>query len=218
MIDHATEGVAGGDRRRTVTLTCPISLAENWLAQRLAGFHEAHPSIEIIVHGTVWDASTVQQADLVISMHRHADASSGSVRLFQETLVLLAPPRIAARVQTTGDLAAERKIVVLGRQDYWSAFEDALGASFDLAVALRTNATNIALEFAASGAGVTPSPIEVAQSYIDRGLLQAVTDQRPLCPWSYYLSEARPSTHSSVITVRDWLLRGEDWVHGMSAD
>ena len=207
MIDLATETVVIGSQHRTITISCPMSLASNWLPARLVGFHMAHPSVEIVVHGTVWEAMSVAHAQLVVSMHRDVDAPSGAVRLLRERLVLLATPEVATDIETLNDLAVHPRIVVLGRQEFWSAFDDLPEPDGqDLRMPIRTNATNIALEFAAAGAGVVAAPLGLAQPYLDRGALAPLLDRQARSPWSYFLTIADGPPNETIHALRDWLV------------
>ena len=104
MIDQATETVVVTNKRKTVTISCPMSLAENWLAHRLAGFRAKYPGTEIIIYGTIWDAVAVPSADLVISMHREDDFPRGAVPVLRDRISLLAAPQWTEKVK---DLSVE---------------------------------------------------------------------------------------------------------------
>ncbi len=207
MIDQATETVVVGAQNRTVTISCPMSLAENWLARRLAGFNRAYPRVELVVHGTVWHTEPGPASDLVVTMNRDDEVPEGAERLLRERLALLCAPELAAAITGPESLAEMPKIVVLGRQEYWSVFLKDLGVGPpDLSGCLRTNATNIALEMAANGVGLTASPIDLSQTYVDRGLLVEPFDLRPPSPWSYYMVQSGRSLNQAVALARNWIL------------
>ena len=207
MIDQATETVVVSNQRKTVTLSCPISLAENWLAPRIAGLRASHPDVELVILGTIWEPATAPAADLVISMHRDDDAPPAASLLLRQRLSLLGAPHRANAKTDLSALLAQPKIVVLGRQEYWTAFAEAQGRpDLDMEGSLRTNSTNIALEMAASGAGLTATPHDLARAYLDRGVLVELSDLRPASPWSYYLNAGATPLGAAAKTVRDWLL------------
>lgn len=206
LIDHATETVVVTNKRNTVTISCPMSLAENWLASQMAGFRAMHPAVEIFVYGTIWDATSVPASDLVISMHRDEDAPRGAIRILRERISLLAAPEWAEKVKDLKEVQTHPMIVVLGRQEYWTAFSEAIGGlDLDISGSIRTNATNIALEIAASGAGITASPRDLAQTYLDRGVLVELFDFTPESPWSYYLTESATPSRISL-SLKDWIM------------
>lgn len=209
MIDEATETVRIGTQSRTVTISCPMSLAENWLSWRLHGFRSEHPNIELLVQGTIWDIpEDTGGADLIISMYRHDEMPRGCHRLLQEPLALLCAPHIARGVATPADILALPRILVLGRQEFWTAFEPTLGPDLvGTGTAIRTNATNIALEMASSGIGVIAAPLDLAQIYLDRGLLVEPLELRPPSPWGYFLQDAARQPTAAAAKVRTWLLQ-----------
>jgi len=207
MIDQATETVVIGNRTRTVTISCPMSLAENWLSRRLVGFHAAYPNIDLLIHGTVWQEPESLSVDLAVSMNRDDEVPRGAELMLRETLSLLCSPDVAQGVATLADLCQLPRILVLGRQEYWSAFEAHFGKSEDqLNSAFRTNATNIALEMAANGIGYVAAPSDLTRTYVDRGLLVEPFDLRPDCPWNYYLSQTAPGRNAASQAVRTWLM------------
>lgn len=209
MIDKATETVLIRNQARTVTISCPMSLAENWLAWRLNGFRKEHPNVELLVQGTIWDVPDEPGgADLIISMCRRDEAPRSGHRLLQETLALLCAPEIARNIKSVADFLALPRILVLGRQEFWTAFEPNLGRDLvGTGTAVRTNAANIALEMASSGIGGIAAPIDLAQIYLDRGLLVEPFELRAQSPWGYYLRDAAQQPTAATAKVRDWLLQ-----------
>lgn len=208
LIDQATETVLIGNQTRTVSISCPMSLAENWLAPRLIGFQAEHPNIEVFVHGTIWDQRDDIGADLTIAMVRHDEIGTGGQVLLHDTLSLLCAPEMARRIATLHDIAALPRIVVLGRQDYWSAFEPYLDTRFSgTATTIRTNATSIAFQMAANGIGVFAGPTGLAQIYVARGLLVEPLDLHPDSPWRYVLTDATRQPTAAIVKLKNWLLR-----------
>jgi len=96
---------------------------------------------------------------------------------------------------------------VHGRQEYWQCMGSALGIDItDHEKGLTTNASNIALELAATGAGCVATQLSLARTYLERGLLVEPFPVRSTSPWNYYLSESMISKGSVVKTVREWIL------------
>lgn len=188
QIDNATNAVAASGRKRSVVLAAPMSLAENCLPQMLAAFRAAHPEIEVLVHGTIWDAPTDEIADLTISIRRNDEPTEGAARLWDERLVLLCAPDQADGLRRPAQISGFPRIVVSGRQEYWAIMAGALGiANLDGAHPLRTNSSNISLEMAACGLGLTVALSSLAEAYLRRGLLAEPFAERPESPWSYYI-------------------------------
>ncbi len=189
QIDTATDAIVTSSRDQSVILACPISLAENWVPGVLAGFRAQHPEIEVLVHGTIWNLAADEIADVVISIHRADEVPEGHGWLWDEELLLLADPETAAEMTRPEDLLDRPKIVLSGRQEYWRIMGHALGLPrFEIEPVLKTNSSNVSLEFAARGLGVSVSLYSLSEIYMRRGLLAEPFGLRPQSPWSYYIS------------------------------
>jgi LysR family transcriptional regulator, glycine cleavage system transcriptional activator len=210
QIDFATESVLAAVRNRTVVISCPTSLAENWLARCIANFSKQNPQIEILLHGTIWEERTEQIADFVISIRRYDNRPEGALQLWQDRLALLCAPQLVSGPGAFGapeDLLHANWISVHGRQELWQDMAAALG--IDAAAndkRLSTNSTNIALELAANGAGCVITTLSLARIYMERGLLVEPFPTRLSSPWNYYLSESQTSKGAVVKKVREWIL------------
>ncbi len=193
QIDNATDAVMTGGRDRSVIIACPFSLAENWLPGCVARFHRMRPDIEVTIHGTVWEEPDDRIADLVITVNRDDEVPLGAQALWRETLSLLCAPDVAAGTRTAADLAGQGKIIIAGRQEYWAIMAAALDtprlAQIDAGQVthFKTNASNVALELAAEGQGVTIALTSLCQTYLQRGLLVEPFALRPPSPWTYYI-------------------------------
>ncbi|MDQ2067617.1 LysR family transcriptional regulator [Xinfangfangia sp. CPCC 101601] len=210
-IDRATEAILAGTHRRKVVVSCPISLAENWLAALLVRFGDLHKDIDVVLHGTMWDAPFENQADISITVNRFDAAPKGSSRLWADELILLCSPVLAARLPpspTAQDLAGIGWITVMGRQDNEHAVAQAIGMDEVGKVArLTTNATNIALEWAVEGAGLVVTQRSTARVYLSRGLLvEPIPTLSAPSSWGYYLTSNPLSRGSHIATLRDWLV------------
>jgi LysR family glycine cleavage system transcriptional activator len=210
QIDQATEAIVTSARKRTVVISCPMSLAENWLAGCMAAFRKEHPEIEVVLHGTIWEDLSEQIADLTISTRRFDDRPPESVALWNEELVLLCAPSLLAGengLKAPQDIFGVDWIFVHGRQEYWQSITTALGIDMgDYDKGLTTNASNIALELAAMGAGLVSTQRSLARMYLQRGLLVEPFPVRAASPWNYYLTEKQVSKGKIARIVREWIL------------
>lgn len=208
QIDHATDAVATGSRRKSVVLACPVSLAENWLPDRLAAFSRAHPDTEVLVHATVWNSPGDDIADLSISIHRGDDIPPGAHALWQDRLYLVAAPEIASGLNHPAEVRQAKRIGIAGRQDVWPVMFAALGIDAPAAgPVFRTNSTNVALELAASGAGVTVAPASLSETYIRRGLLTRLFRAEPPSPWGYHIRTLSAHPGPTVHLLKEFLAR-----------
>lgn len=214
QIDFATESVLAAARNRTVVITCPTSLAQNWLARCVANFTRKNPDIEMLLHGTIWEDRTEQVADFTILLRRYDNKPDGAQQLWQDRLALLCPPQFLSgrdALKTPKDLLKATWIAVHGHQEFWQDMAEALGidaASNDKR--LSTNSTNIALELAANGAGCAVTMLSLARTHIERGLLVEPFPNRVASSWNYYLSEGRVAKGALIRKVREWIVAEAD--------
>jgi LysR family transcriptional regulator, glycine cleavage system transcriptional activator len=210
LIDHATEAIVTSARNKTVVISCPMSLAENWIAGCMAAFRNQHPEIQIVLHGTIWEDLSEQIADITISTRRFDDRPPTGVRLWKDQLVLVCAPQLmmgANRLKSPQDILHVDWIFVHGRQEYWQCMGKALGIDIsDYEKGITTNASNIALELAATGTGCVATQYSLARTYLTRGLLVEPFPVRTASPWTYYLSESQLSKGSVVKTVKNWIV------------
>ncbi|MDX8451399.1 LysR substrate-binding domain-containing protein [Mesorhizobium sp. VK9D] len=210
QIDQATEAIVASSRNRTVVVSCPMSLVENWLAGCMAAFRKKHPEIEIVLHGTIWEDISEQIADITISTRRFDDRPPSAIPLWNDELVLLCAPGMLEgehALKTPQDMLKVDWIFVHGRQEYWQVVTEALGVDMeDHDKGLSTNASNIALELAAMGAGLVATQRSLSHAYMDRGLLVEPFPVRPPSPWNYYLTESQLSKGNIARTVKEWIL------------
>jgi LysR family transcriptional regulator, glycine cleavage system transcriptional activator len=212
QIDAATEAILAGRRELSVIVACPFSLAENWLAKAIAAYRRARPEIEVTIHGTVWEEAEDRIADLVITVNRNDEIPPGAQPLWAETLSLVCAPALAKSLEAPADVSAHRRIIIAGRQEYWSILADSAAEPALAAVdsghgaMYRTNASNVALELAAQGAGVTIALTSLCRTYLERGLLTEPFAIRPASPWTYYIVNRNQSRGMAAERLLRYLL------------
>ena len=210
QIENATEAIVTSSRDKSVSLACPMSLAENWIARVLQGFSAAYPDIDVIVHGTVWETPGDPIADLTITINRDDEVPPELARLWHERLTLVCAPKIARNIKSPKDLISQPKIFVMARQEYWTIMASALGLQHvDLDKGYKTNASNIALEMAANGLGLTVSLATLSRTYVERGILVEPLAVRPVSPWSYYIKSSSLSRRASGDRLKAWIMASQ---------
>lgn len=210
QIAHATESIVAKSRNRIVVLSCPMSLAENWLAGAMADFHKTYPGIKLVVQGTVWEDPNAEIADLTIAVRRFDHRPSDGTLLWDDELMLLCASALldGPDPPTSPDAIARHQwIFVSGRHECWQCLAGALGLDTPRhEQSLMTNASNIALELAAAGAGLVATQRSLADVYLRRNLLIEPFRIRQPSPWGYYLTRNPLSKGSHCTMVRDWVL------------
>jgi LysR family transcriptional regulator, glycine cleavage system transcriptional activator len=210
QIDNATEAVVTSSHDKSVSLACPMSLAENWIARILRGFSVNHPDIDVVVHGTVWESPGDPIADLTITINRDDEVPAGAIRLWRERLTLVGAPQIAKTIRSAKDVLGQPKIFVLARQEYWTIMASAVALKhIDLDKGYKTNASNIALEMAANGLGLTVSLASLSRTYVERGLLVEPLAVRPDSPWSYYIKSSSLNRRPSAERLNAWIMASQ---------
>jgi DNA-binding transcriptional LysR family regulator len=210
QIDFATDAIVASARNRTVVVSCPMSLAENWLAGCMAAFNVKHPETELLLHGTIWEDMNEQAADIAISIRRFDHRPADAVPLWRDKLALLCAPALLEgprKIEEPADILNFDWIFVHGRQEYWKAMSEALGITTSgHEKGITTNASNIALELAAMGTGCVAMQVSLARIYLQRGLLVEPFAIRAASPWSYYLSTNQLSKSSAVRRAKEWII------------
>ncbi len=213
QIDIATASIAANGGARQVMISCPVSLAENWLSKKVAGFRAAHPEIDILIHGTVWQSVGEELVDLQITMHPAGQAEPGGRLLFEESLVMICAPALLsgdAPLRCPQDLHRQTLIKILGRQEYWAVFVDAHGIEeLNLEGGIKTDSSNIALELAVHGLGCSVVQRSLAATYVRRGLLVEPFPGPMRSPFAFSLYAHRAGRNKSAALLAAWLLKEE---------
>ncbi|MGR3614647.1 MAG: LysR substrate-binding domain-containing protein [Paracoccaceae bacterium] len=210
-IDVATGSLISQNHKREVVVSCPISLAENWLPQVIAGFHAAHSEVEITLHSTVWSDVEENVSDISITINHVEDVDRGMVRLWDEKLALAC----AADYQVNGaplsdpqHLRQARLIHILGRPIYWERVAQCLGVDvLELKGGFQSNSSNAALVLAAHGLGCVAAPKSLVLWFVQRGLLTQPFEFDLDCPWAYYANFKERTATPSVKLFKSWLLK-----------
>ncbi len=210
QIDTATEAILTSARPQKVVVSCPMSLAENWLPGRIAGFRRAHPEIDVVIHGTIWSGTSDQIADLCISIWHHEQVGEAATKLRDETLAMVCAPALLdgpEGLRSPQDVARFSLIHVLGRPEFWPIFAQTHGVTnLSLEGGLKTDASNVALELAAQGLGCAVTLRSLAEIYIRRGLLVEPFPGNMASPWSYYIQDGDAPQSRACRMLRAWLI------------
>jgi LysR family glycine cleavage system transcriptional activator len=210
QLDAATESILAVPRPQRVVVACPISLAENWLPARIAGFRRAHPEIDVVIHGTIWSDTSEQIADLCISIWHDDQVSEPATKLRDETLAMVCAPALlegAAALRSPHDVSRFGLIHVLGRQEFWHIFAKTHGVTnLNLEGGLKTDASNVALELAVQALGCAVTFRSLAETYVRRGLLVEPFPAVMPSPWSYYIRDGDAHQSRTSRMLRSWLI------------
>ena len=201
QVDAATEAIMSSRHDRRVVLSCPVSLATNWLPPLLASFAERHPEIDVTIEGRVWKDEGPEIADIRISSMLRDEMPKSATLLWADRLAVLSRPGATidgAPLRKPEQLLSASLVHNLGRPDYWHAVGRHFGLDELNAVGgTRTSSLNAAMELAIEGAGLAVVPRRVAARYRARGLLEAPLGDDIESGWVHALSD------ESLLTTRE---------------
>ena len=210
-IDLATQSLLSQTHKREVVVSCPFSLAENWLPEIIGSFKVMHSDIDLTVHGTVWTDVEQNVSDISITINHVDDVTADMARLWEDKLTVVCAPdyTIDGQVITRLEQLFDAELIhVLGRQEFWELIAKQLDLpDLNLKGGLRTNASNLALELAAKKLGCVAVPRSLVLPDIERGILVEPFDLDVVSPWSYFIKDLKKNTASAVSLFHDWLMK-----------
>ncbi len=209
-IDAATRSVVQRTHSQSVAISCPLSLAGNWLPDVIQRFSEIHPEVALTIHGTIWSDVEADVSDISITMNHEDDVQEGLTRLWVDKLTVVCAPEFTVGSEPLSDpqqLADARLIHILGRSAYWEKVSTHFGLSdLNQKEGARTNSSNLALELAVKSQGCVAVTKSLAQSYLERGLLCEPIAFDLDSPWTYHVKIREKSSRPAVRLFQDWLL------------
>lgn len=210
-IDLATQSLLSQTHKREVVVSCPFSLAENWLPEVIRSFKAVHSDIDLTMHGTVWTDVEENVSDISITINHMDDVTSDMVRLWEDKLTVVCAPdyTIDGHAITRPEQLFNAELIhILGRPAFWELIAKQLGwPDLNLKGGLRTNASNLALELAAKGLGCVALPRSLVLPDIKRGTLIEPFDLNVISPWSYFSKVLEKNATPTVKLFHEWLMQ-----------
>ncbi|WP_316165440.1 MULTISPECIES: LysR family transcriptional regulator [unclassified Bradyrhizobium] len=205
-ISGAIDRIEAKGTREVVTVGCVGTFATGWLLQRLDGFRDAHPHIDLRLL-TNNNRIDIAGDGLDIAL-RFGDGSwhgTEAIHLMSAPLSPVCHPDVASRLRAPSDLAGENLLRSYRAEEWplWFAVAGApcpmiQGPIFDSSVAMA--------EAAARGVGVGLVPIAMFNCELETGRLV-----RPFAAgvatgsyWLTWLKSKEPT--SGMLAFRDWLV------------
>ena len=171
----ATNAVMGGSfRRHVLRLRSPATLAVKWLIPRLAGFHSAHPDIDVQVATSSAPIDFDREAlDGGVELGDGSRPRVHSRRLMDNHLVpVMAPAARLTRPSTVADLQHCTLLHSLARQDDWRLWLAAAGAAGVNAYAgMKYETSLLAYQAAAEGHGIALAQKAMVEKQLENGEL-----------------------------------------------
>lgn len=110
----------------SVTIACTVGTATYWLMPRLADFYNAHPDIAVNVMTTIGGPEILSGVDLLIRYGRGEWTDGEVVKLFDEKVVPVCSPKLAAQLEGEGGLQSATLLHVRSDDRSWLTWKDYL--------------------------------------------------------------------------------------------
>lgn len=221
--EAAEEAVAGAaaSARGPLRMNAPVTFAQMFLADALAGFLAAHPEIELRLTTDDRLVDVVEGGfDLVIRITRLRDSSLVARRLASDRLVVCGSPRYFAergKPQTPGDLIAHNCLhySLVAREGEWR-FRGASGPySVPTAGNLSSSDGTVLRRAALAGTGLCVLPLFMVARDVAAGRLElALEGQRRAEVGIYAVFASRRNLPARTKLLIEHLVRhfaAEDW-------
>lgn len=211
LIEASTESIVKRQDGRKIVISCPVTLAEGWLAGVIAQFAQADPSVSVTIHARIWRDEPPETADLILGS-THVDALTPAVDvLWKDRIVLCAAPgyrAAGAEICSAQDLTHARLIHVLSHTDLWQLALDELVLAPGAMAVEPTYASSFstALALAREGLGVAVVPLCYAERHIAEGRLVALFGRAFLTRYVTGITAPEPRASAAVKTAHACIL------------
>lgn len=209
MLETATTGLFGETREQRLYVQSVLLFAHGILAKGLPVFQAAHPGINLsLTTGNLISDFTNRFTDLQIVFGNPALFSTESDELIREGLYPVAPPEIAAQINTPKDLFQFTLIEVSTHRASWLHWFDVTHLPAGQARYFFADNSIMAAELSASGVGIALARAPASNRIIETsGLVPCIPDANVEGQEAYHLIyPSRAALRPPARAFRDWLL------------
>jgi DNA-binding transcriptional LysR family regulator len=199
-------------RRSSVTVTASVGIAALWLIPRLPGFQRAHPDVDVrIAAGNRVVDLAREGIDLALRYCADRDAPAGAHRLFGETVLPVAHPRLARGLTLDAQTLPGLTLLEFDDPGYpwlrWSQWLAAIGLD---AVAprawLRYSHYDQLIQAAVAGQGVALARSELVAPLFEERRLAAVGERTSaVAGRGYWLIAAPGPLSEEAALLGSWI-------------
>lgn len=205
----STEGLFGNRTSGSVTIRAPISESVLMIAPALASFQKDHPDLDLRLLSAIW-ADTVLETGIDLEIRLGTGNWQGvhAEPLGSEFVVPVCHPEILNELKKPFQLIDIDRIHILGFDDHWTRYFEAVGINTPPKPARVTVDTSLAaVEWATAQGGVALLLERIALQLASSGRLAIPFKTRIPSAQSHYLlhrDNAGPQTPAAR-TVETWL-------------
>lgn len=193
--------------RNVVQIQVNLSFAVHWLAPRLAGFHAAHPNVELNLSTEIWEPREMAEgADIEI---RYSLRPSDTVRAELLRRDYYYPVCVPDYAVTLENLQSQPLYDCSSLLCNWATWVEDQALTWDKPQITYATTFTLSLSLAMAGGGLSLAHDVIARRLIDQGQLIAPFAHRAPMAEAYYLILSPQSEQSSgVVAFTNWL-RGQ---------
>ncbi|MGE3930212.1 MAG: transcriptional regulator GcvA [Hyphomonadaceae bacterium] len=192
---EATRHMAAPERGGRLTVSVAPSFGQKWLAPRLSAFASRHPDIDVQIHVSMGLANfEAEGVDIAVRFGAGKWPGIDATLLMREEVTPVCAPPVAARINGPDDLA---RFALLHDDSsandpscpdwaMWLKAANVKGVDPDRGV--RFNQSALAIEAAASGAGVALAKRALAQADLESGRLAAPFASSTPIEFAYWIA------------------------------
>ncbi|WP_170326664.1 LysR family transcriptional regulator [Ruegeria arenilitoris] len=209
MLETATTGLFGESRAQRLFVQSVLLFAHGVIAGGLPDFQTAHPQINLsLTTGNLVSDFANQFTDLQIVFGNPALYGTESDMLLHETLYPMAPPVIAAQIQSPQDLFQFPLIEVSTHRASWLHLFETLRLPAGQARFFFADNSLMAAELSASGGGIALARAPASDRIMQlSGLVPCLPDIQVAGQEAYHLVyPSRAALRPPARAFRDWLL------------
>jgi LysR family transcriptional regulator, glycine cleavage system transcriptional activator len=195
-----------------VTISASIGVAALWILPRLGAFLAANPDVDLrmATSNRLMDLQH-EGVDLAIRYAPPSAVPADALRLFDEDVVPVASPAVAATAFATPEALARHVLLDLddaGRPFlHWAPWLERHGLPHRPQATLRFNQYDQVIQAAIEGNGVALGRLALVLPMLKDGRLVAQMGRRTRVDHAYWLLRATPHPRREVELVQAWLWR-----------
>lgn len=204
-------------KRRPVTISASIGVSTLWILPRLGAFQSTYPSIDVRLAANN-QLLNLEKEDIDLAI-RYCSASQvphGALRLFNEVIVPVASPDVAASAFRSRKSLLEHTLLELDENGRpwlkWTpwlherAFKQQRANGY-----LHFNQYDQVIQAALEGHGIALGRLPLVEPMIRAGRLVALSSEKQEIPeYGYWLIDATECPRSDVEVFRRWLIKELD--------